>query len=507
MCVCVYVEGIRELPPCADGRWLQYSDLPRPPFGFLLCWATKLSPPFTRIHSSPSFSKFFGSVTRPVLDAVGCGRSASRRSPAGMDFLSTASAVQRPPVGVPPYRVPPLSGLYRMRYHPPSPTATSSNNLRGESDCDGSGDGIPGSPTACGATTDLPAQASSNSAAARHAAVHKQLVGASSLRDGGIDLFALYSLCEVEPVPCKLCTLHTQTTLNTSSYRLRQSYQLQKGSADHFLHLLTGDSEARTEAAALSTTEPSRLIHILQEGWYVFFFPMSECGRLKDNLLVYVGDHLIAGDVAECDLANDGCLRPLKTAAAASALPGVVNCSPGGTTTPWASKSTSATSQRWKSLFYYVVSPVPVHWGARETEDLHLTVLWRSIPAAYPKHRQKSLTLLYSYYCSPRAPDTFTCRAHFPRHTRLRLVRSPNCDSKVHLRSHVTERMARVQVETVDGKPLETHRHTRDYVFVLQFLFGDNNVLLEEVNVFAAAVVAIVFLLLLWVFLTKDLIL
>ncbi|CBZ30424.1 conserved hypothetical protein [Leishmania mexicana MHOM/GT/2001/U1103] len=426
-----------------------------------------------------------------------------------MEFVSTESGVQRPPVGVPPYRVPPLSGLYRMRYYPPTPADTSSDCLRTEGGFEGSGDAVSGTRTACSATTGPRSQAGANSAAARHEALHKQLLRASSLLDGGIDLFALYSLCEAEPVPCKLCTLHTQTTLNTCSYRLRQSYELQKRDADPSLHFLTRDAETGDEGAARSATESSPLIRILQQGWYAFFFPMSECGRLKDNLLVYLGEALIAGDVAECDLVNDGCLRPLQTAATAAALPGAVNGPAGGTTAAGASKSSSATPERWKSLFYYVVSPVPVHWSTRETADVHLTILWRSIPAAYPQHRQrkKNLTLLYSYYCSPRAPDTFTCRAHFPSHTRLLLVRSPNCDTKVQLRNHVTEHMATVHVETMDGKPLETHRHTRDYVFVLQFMLGDNSGILEESSVFAAAVVAIVFLLLLWVFLTKDLIL
>lgn len=86
-------------------------------------------------------------------------------------------------------------------------------------------------------------------------------------------------------------------------------------------------------------------------------------------------------------------------------------------------------------------------------------------------------------------------------------MRSPNCDTKVQLRSDVTERMAKVHVETKDGKPLEIHRHRRDYVFVLQFLLGEDSGILEESSVFAAAVVAIVFLLLLWLLLTKDLIL
>ncbi|TPP46803.1 hypothetical protein CGC20_21015 [Leishmania donovani] len=324
-------------------------------------------------------------------------------------------------------------------------------------------------------------ESGANSAAARHAAVHQQLLRASSLLDDGIDLFALYSLCEVEPVPCKLCTLHTQATLNTCSYRLRQSYELQKRGTDPSLHYLTRVTETRDEAAARSATESSPLIRILQQGWYVFFFPMSECGRLKDNLLVYVGEALIAGDVAECDLANDGCLRPLKTTTAV-ALPGAVNGPLGGTTTAGASKSTSANPQ-FGSLF---------------------STTWSALS---PIAEEESVTLLYSYYCSPRAPDTFTCRAHFPSHTRLRLVRSPNCDTKVQLRSDVTEHMAKVHVETMDGKPLETHRHTRDYVFVLQFLLGDDTGILEESGVFAAAVVAIVFLLLLWLLLTKDLIL
>ncbi|CAG9582192.1 conserved hypothetical protein [Leishmania major strain Friedlin] len=426
-----------------------------------------------------------------------------------MELVSTNSAAQRRPVGVSPYRVPPLSGLYRMRYYPPTPGGTSSDCLRTESGAEGSRDAVSGARPACSATTGPLAQAGASSVAALHEAVHQQLLRTSSLLDDGIDLFALYSLCEVEPVPCKLCTLHMQTTLNTCSYRLRQSYELQKRGADPSLNCLMRDAETSNEVAASSATESSPLIRILQQGWYVFFFPMSECGRLKDNLLVYVGEALIAGDVAECDLTNARCLRPLKTATTASALPGAVNGPLRGTTTAGASKSTSATSQRWKSLFYYVVSPIPVHWGTRESADVHLTILWRSIPAAYPEHhqRKRNLTILYSYYCSPRAPDTFTCRAHFPSHTRLRLVRSPNCDTKVQLRSNVTERMATVHVETKDGKPLEIHRHRRDYVFVLQFLLGEDSGILEESSVFAAAVVAIVFLLLLWLLLTKDLIL
>ncbi|KAG5468774.1 hypothetical protein CUR178_01610 [Leishmania enriettii] len=398
-----------------------------------------------------------------------------------MEFPPRDATAQRPAVGVQPYCAPPLSGLYRMRYHSPTSGDALSDYRRRESCGEAAG----------GATANLVAESGACSAEARHAAVHTQLLGASSLSDGDIDLFALYSVCDVEPVPCLRCSLHMQATLNTCSYRLRQWYHLQRNDAESLTPGPVADSETCDEEHARSKAGSSPLIRTLQKGWYVFFFPVSECGRLKDNLLVYVDDALIAGDVAECDLANDGLLRPLKTGATAAA-----------------SKETSTTTRRWKSLFYYVISPVPVHCGARESTGVHFTISWRNTPAGAPlQRRKKSLTLLYSYYCSPRAPDIFTCHAHFPSDTRLRLVRSPNCDAKVRLRSDVSECAANVGVETVDGKPLEEHRHTSDYAFVLQFLFRDSQGILEETSTFAAAVVSTVFLLILWLSLTKDLIL
>ncbi|KAG5491742.1 hypothetical protein JIQ42_01650 [Leishmania sp. Namibia] len=397
-----------------------------------------------------------------------------------MEFAPGDTTAQRPAVGVQPYCAPPLSGLYRMRYHPPT-SGDALSDYRRKEFC---------GKAAGGATANLVAESGACSAEARHAAVHTQLLGASSLSDGDIDLFALYSVCDVEPVPCLRCTLHMQATLSTCSYRLRQWYHLQRSGAESFKPVPVADSETYVKVHTQSKAGSSPLIRTLQKGWYVFFFPISECGRLKDNVLVYVGDALIAGDVAECDLANDGLLRPLKTAATAAA-----------------SKATSTTPRRWKSLFYYIISPVPVHWGARESTGVHFTVSWRNSPAGSPVQRPKSLTLLYSYYCSPRAPDILTCHAQLPSDTRLRLVRSPNCDAKVRLRSDVSEHTANVGVETMDGKPLEEHRHTGDYTFVLQFLFGDNQGILEETSTFAATVVSTVFLLILWVFLTKDLIL
>ncbi|CAJ1013720.1 hypothetical protein, conserved [Leishmania lindenbergi] len=426
-----------------------------------------------------------------------------------MGLMPRDLTAHRPSVGVLPYRTPPLSGLYRMRYIPPPEVGTLSDHPRSQCNSEEADDGVSGPIAACGPTTDLLARADTSSAAARHVEVHTQLLRASSLMTGDIDLFSLYSVCEVEPVPCKRCTLQTQTTLNTCSYRLRQSYALQKRDSDPLLHGLVKESETCEGVPARLETGTSPFIRSLQQGWYVFFFPISECGRLKGNLLVYVGDALIPGDVAEYNLDNDGCLIPLKTSATAAALPGTVRKPPGCTTTVPASKSNSKTQQRWKSLFYYVVSPVPVHWGTRESTDVHLTISWRSAPAVYPVHRpkKKHLTLLYSYYCSPRAPDIFTCKAQFPSDTRLRLVSSPNCDTKVQLRSDVTEHSAKVRVETMDGKPLEIHRHTRDYTFVLQFFFGSELGILEDTSIFAAAVVATVFLLLLWLLLTKDLVL
>ncbi|KAG5493289.1 hypothetical protein GH5_02031 [Leishmania sp. Ghana 2012 LV757] len=398
-----------------------------------------------------------------------------------MKFSPGDTTAQRPAVGVPPYRAPPLSGLYLMRYHPPTSGDALSDYLPREFCGEAAG----------GPTANLVEQSGACSAEARHAAVHTQLLGASSLSDGDIDLFALYSVCDVEPVPCLRCSLHMQATLNTCSYRLRQWYHLQRNDAESFKPGPVADLETYDEVHARSKAGTSPLIRTLQKGWYVFFFPISECGRLKDNLLVYVGDALIAGDVAECDLANEGLLRPLKTATLAAA-----------------SKATSTNPRCWKSLFYYVISPVPVRCGARESTGVHFTVSWCNSPAGAPLQRwKKSLTLLYSYYCSPRAPDIFTCHAQFPSDTRLRLVRSPNCDAKVRLRSDVSEHAANVGVETIDGKPLEEHRHTSDYTFVLQFLFGDSQGILEETSTFAAAVVSTVFLLIMWLFITKDLIL
>ncbi|KAG5494046.1 hypothetical protein JKF63_01880 [Porcisia hertigi] len=401
-----------------------------------------------------------------------------------MVFVRGKGSAQRPPVGVLPYRVPPLSGLYRMRYYPPTTAAATSSDHLSVERGGTAGDAITGAVSASGA----------NSSAVRHAAVHEQLLRASSLGDGEVDLFALYSVCEVEAVPCMRCALHTQTTLKTCSYRLCQSYHLRKGDADSLPQESTVGPGTTNEVHTRSAFGSSPLMRNLQEGWYVFFFPISECGRLKDNLLVTIGDVLIPGDVAECDLANDGCLQPLKTSVTAAAS---------------APKSTSGTSRRWKPLFYYVVSPVPVHWDERDSADVHLTTSWRSSPTADPEHRQskKRFTLLYSYYCSPRAPDIFTCRAQFPGDTPLQLVSSPNCDTGVQLRTDVTKHTAMVRVETVDGNSLETHRNTRDYTFALHFFFGDDLESLNETSMFAAAVVAIVFLLLLWLFLTRDLIL
>ncbi|KAG5468362.1 hypothetical protein LSCM1_02342 [Leishmania martiniquensis] len=397
-----------------------------------------------------------------------------------MGLLSGDSTTQRPPVGVPPYCAPPLAGLYRLRYKLPAPEGNSSDDHLGE--CGGE--------AAVGATADLVEEAGASSLKARHAAVHTQLLRASSLRDGDVDLFTLYSVCDVEPVPCLRCTLHMQATQKTCSYRLRQWYQPQKNGTDAFEHGSTADSDIDDDGHALSSSGSSPLIRTLQRGWYAFFFPMSECGRLKDSFLVCIGDALIAGDVAECDLGNDGCLRPLKKSATAAAL-----------------KPTSAARRLWKSLFYYVVSPVPVHWGVRESADVHITISWRNTPSAASVQRQKNLTLLYSYYCSPRAPDVLTCHARFPSDKWLRRVRSPNCDTEVQLRCDVSEHTADVRVETADGKPLEAHRHTGDYVFALEFVFGHGQGLLEDTMNFVVAVVATVFLLILWFLLTKDLIL
>lgn len=379
--------------------------------------------------------------------------------------MAHSTASQRPPVGVVPYRVPPLSGLYRMRYRSPAPADS--------------------------------ADSASAAAAARHAAVDSQLRTAKSLSDGEVDLFALYSVCEMEAVECTHCTLHAETTLKTAAYRLRQSYTLTEDDSGN--SGTVAGTPSPWDAAAPSS---SALLADLERGWYVFFFPMSECGRLLGNLLVCAGDALVAGDVAECDFDNDGCLRPVRTASAHKLA------SPGEA--PAAQEQGPPSQQRWKPLFYYVVSPVPVHWSAKASTELHISVTWRCTPPAEVTartHSTANFSLLYSYYCAPRAPDALTCRAQFPDSVRLRLVRSPNCDAAVLLRNTVTERTAEVRVETADGKPLDLHRHPRDYTFALYFFFGDDTAVLETTSTLAAAVVGVVALLLVWVFLTKDLVL
>lgn len=74
------------------------------------------------------------------------------------------------------------------------------------------------------------------------------------------------------------------------------------------------------------------------------------------------------------------------------------------------------------------------------------------------------------------------------------------------LKSEVTQHAARVRVETVDGSSLEVHRHPKDYTLQICFYFGEYTGLLEETSWFAALVVAAVFLIVLWFFLTKDLV-
>lgn len=397
---------------------------------------------------------------------------------------------ERQPVGVLPYRLPPLSGLYRLRYRPPSATDKTDANVNdtiGES-----------------ATSSI---ALANEE--RHRNVHSQLLRSASLDDGDVDLFALYSVCAAEPVACTNCTLHMDTTTQTCSYRLRETFSV---------------PEEEEEAAG---ENDESLLAQVQRGWYAFFFPMSECGRLKDNVLVCVNDALIAGDVAACDFAAGGVLRALpKTKPAAFAgSPQPFGLSPftaaggGGQREGEASpllaashntKETDAASSELhvKPLFYYVVSPITLRKASRTgPTEVTLAVSWRSFPAAQPRSKKSSsFTLLYSYLCAPRAPDTLTCRAQFATDARLRLVRSPNCDGAVQLQSEVTPQSARLRVVTVDGAPLQTHRHLKDYTFQVCFYFGDYTGLMEETSFVAAALVGAVALVLLWFFLTKDLV-
>lgn len=424
-----------------------------------------------------------------------------------------ADREERPPVGVLPYRLPPLSGLYRLHYRPPAAAR--------------SGDDADANVLTAKQTGALKQQSLLDSE--RHRRLHAQVLQSSSLDDGTVDLFLLYSVCSAVPVPCLQCTLHMDTTMQTCSYRLRETYAIsadaQERGEGHGGN--TEDKKRASAASASSLPVSSSLLTQLQDGWYAFFFPMSECGRLKDNLLVCVNDALVAGDVAECNFSDGGVLRPLlkTTPSEADSLTSwsLTSHTPfkssafGQRKTEQAAGTASASStnangstasgqHRPKPLFYYIVSPVLVHRGSASAE-MTITVSWRSYPAAQPgKRKEKMFTLLYSYYCAPRAPDAVTCRAQFHADARLRLVRSPNCEGAMQLKSEVTQHAARVRVETVDGSSLEMHRHPKDYTLQICFYFGEYTGLLEETSWFAALVVAAVFLIVLWFFLTKDLV-
>ncbi|KPI83128.1 hypothetical protein ABL78_7849 [Leptomonas seymouri] len=434
---------------------------------------------------------------------------------------------ERQPVGVLPYRFPPLSGLYRLRYRPPPLSTCFSKSSSVKSNEAGKGihttehaDTSRSQVAPC-PSTPIP----SSSTDAGHRQLHAQILQSTSLEEGIIDLFLLYSICDVEPVPCSQCSLNMDTTLRTCSYRLRETYTVVPNSIkqQHPNPAQSDEAKAAPSFPLGSSQGDSALLAQLQEGWYAFFFPMSECGLLKDNLLVCVNGALIAGDVAQCDFESGGLLRPLQ------------NKAPFGASTPYASSpfswkpagrvqqitdvSTGATSplRRLKPLFYYVVSPVNVYGGKRGAgegpapTDVVITISWRSYPSAQSppqslKKNKNMFTLLYSYYCSPRAPDTLTCRAQFQTDTHLRLVRSPNCEGIVQLKSEVTEHSAKLRVETLDGTPLETHRHPKDYTFQILFYFGNYTGLIEETSWCAAFTVVVVFLILLWFFLTKGLV-
>ncbi|KPA82400.1 hypothetical protein ABB37_03476 [Leptomonas pyrrhocoris] len=446
----------------------------------------------------------------------------------------------RGPVGVLPYRRPPLSGLYRLRYRPPvSVTSASSYAPLSTTPDTEAEENVQAAKCTAASENPLPSfQGELNpsaSAEERRRQLHTQIMHSRSLEDGNVDLFALYSICDAEPVPCAQCSLHMDTTLKTCSYRLRETYTLLSNSkTQQHINQIQGKEEGAVSAPPQSSAHGgSTLLTQLQEGWYAFLFPMSECGRLKDNLLICVNDTLFAGDVAECDFDNGGVLRPLQKTAPFPHASSLVSSRPPYGTTPFGlpqptkapaeggqqgtKASTDATSPhyRTKPLFYYVVSPIVIHSGKPGAEDgvapteVVITISWRSYPSAQlsSQARQRSkFTLLYSYYCSPRAPDTLTCRAQFPTDARLRLVRSPNCDGPVQLKSEVTEHSAKLCVETVDGSTLEAHRHPRDYIFQICFYFGNYTGLMEETSWFAALIVAAAFLILLWFFLTKDLV-
>lgn len=415
-----------------------------------------------------------------------------------------ASPLERAPVGLRPYKAAPLSGLYWMCYNPPP---------RGSLDKEPCNEIL--SPPS--EMAPLPQGGCPSESDSVHQIVHGEVCRCEKLEEAAFPLFDLYSFCSVKPFDCNKCNVHMDATPRSTFYRISQQYRL---------------SSAEVEALRRLSSENKTLVSSLESGWAAFFFPLSECGKLRDSLLVCVNGILVSGDAAWCDLASDGRFRPVGSKPVAD-LPSAGTCHNG-------SGSPSQPRGRCRSLFYYIVSPLQLHHLARPEPleslsssesgifTLDIEISWRSnsnatnaVLPATAALRKKAVVqnVLLSYYCLPRLPDAVSCRVQYGEQMSLFDVTSPNLPSRSLLGN--VERRRNMAIFTLPAKgqvrdaqedqccnALQNDFHPLDYVLLFQFYWRSNLVTVEEgTHPFMAAIVVAGLLVIIWYVLTKDLVL